>query len=351
MTVDEAPMGDRSKLSLVRAEPFNAESASDGLAGLLTPTDLHYVRSNFALPHHDHLLHIDGAIDSPRDVSLDELRRLPAKTLNVTLECAGNGRVGLAPLPTGEPWMGHAVATASWTGVSLATVLDLVRLQPDASEVVFYGADQGPYRGGPEISFVRSLPRAIAQQPDNDIIVAYQMNGEPLNLDHGAPLRLIVPRWYGMASVKWLSRIEVRTAPYEGQFQTKSYVYEWDNGEREFVTKQRVKALILTPTSGDVLAPGPLTVRGKAWSGTGAIAAVEVRIDNAPEWHRAELAPQTSPYVWQDWTFTGAIAERGRHVIQARARDVAGNLQPETPRWNRLGYGNNAIQLVVFAIA
>jgi DMSO/TMAO reductase YedYZ molybdopterin-dependent catalytic subunit len=247
--------------------------------------------------------------------------------------------------------MGHAVATATWTGAPLATVLAQVNLLPEASEVVFYGADHGPYRGGPDISFVRSLPVSVAQHPENDILLAYQMNGEPLNLDHGAPLRLIVPRWYGMASVKWLSRIELRTAPYEGQFQTKSYVYEWDNGEREFVSKQRVKALVLSPKSGDVLPPGPITIYGKAWSGAGPVSAVEVRVDNVGEWQPADLAPQASPYVWQDWSLTCSIAERGRHVIQVRARDVAGNLQPETPRWNRLGYGNNAIQMVVIDIA
>jgi len=172
---------------------------------------------------------------------------MPAETLTVTLECAGNGRVGLMPLPTGEPWAGQAVGNATWTGVPLHAVLTRAAPHTSAVEVAFAGADHGEYKGGPDIHFIRSLALAHATDPGAHVLIAWAMNGEPLPLDHGAPLRLLVPGWYGMASVKWLARIEVRTAPYEGQFQTKSYMFEWPDRGRESVRTMRPRALITTP--------------------------------------------------------------------------------------------------------
>ena len=178
-------------------------------------------------------------------------------------------------------------------------------------------------------------------------IIAWGMNGEPLNADHGAPLRLVVPGWYGMAAVKWLRAIEVLTAPYQGQFQTKSYVFEWQDRPWEPVSAMRPKALITDPAEDQRLAPGPVTVRGKAWSGAAPVTQVEVSIDGAGEWRPARLAAQAEPYTWQDWSFEWDAQGAGRHVIRARASDSAGGTQPDSPEWNRLGYGNNAAQVLV----
>lgn len=341
---------DRAKLVMVKGEPFNAESALAGLREPVTPTPLHYVRSNFALPDHDGRLAIGGAVATPLTLTLDDLRALPATTLTVTLECAGNGRVGLMPLPTGEPWTGQAVGTATWTGVLLHEVL--ARAEPLAGgvEVAFEGADHGEYKGGPDIHFVRSLALDRARDPRMQALIAYAMNGEPLTPDHGAPFRLLVPGWYGMAAVKWLARITVLTAPYEGQFQTKSYMYEWLDREREPVTTMRVKALIADPAHGDTLPSGPYTVRGRAWSGTGPVTKVEVSVDGAGEWQPARLEPPAGPYQWQEWSFDWQASGVGRHVLRARATDAAGNVQPDTPPWNRLGYGNNAVQVLVLDV-
>src|SRR5215204_2162916 len=210
---------DRAKLVTVRARPFNAETPAAALLKPVTPTAAHYVRSNFELPSHDGMVHVSGEVAQPMTLTLDDLRARLATTLRVTLECAGNGRAGMAPLPTGEPWLGNAVATAEWTGARLADLLDRAEPTPQGVAVAFAGADHGPYKGGPDITFIRALPIDVARDPATDILLAYEMNGESLTPDHGAPVRLIVPGWYGMASVKWLARIEVLPAPYDGQFQ------------------------------------------------------------------------------------------------------------------------------------
>lgn len=341
---------DRSPLVMVKAEPFNAETPLTALREAVTPTRLHYVRSNFALPDHPATLTIGGAVERPLTLTLEALQALPATTLTVTLECAGNGRIGLMPLPTGEPWAGNAVGTARWTGVPLHLLLEQAAPRTDGIEVYFEGADHGPYKGGPDIPFGRSLALNRARDPAAAVLVAWAMNDAPLTPDHGAPLRLIVPGWYGMASVKWLYKIDVLTAPYAGQFQTKSYQFEWPDRAREAVTTILPRAFFTDPAPGDTLSRGQYTVRGKAWSGTGPVTAVEVSVDGAGEWLPACVAPPTGPYEWQEWRFDWAGAEPGRHVLRARATDASGKCQPDSPPWNRLGYGNNAVQVLMFDV-
>lgn len=341
---------DRSGLVMVKADPFNAETPLEGLREAVTPTPLHYVRSNFSLPDHPGTLTVGGAVERPLTLTLDELRAMPATTLTVTLECAGNGRIGLMPLPTGEPWAGNAVGTARWTGTPLHRILERAAPRADGVEVSFEGADHGPYKGGPDISFTRSLALNRALDPANEVLIVWAMNDEPLPPDHGAPLRLLVPGWYGMASVKWLARIAVLTAPYVGQFQTTSYQFEWPDRAREPVTAILPRAFITDPAPGAVIPRGPHTVRGKAWSGAGPITAVDVSIDGAGEWQAAEVAPPTGPYHWQEWSFTWNGADPGRHVIRARAIDTTGAGQPDAPAWNRLGYGNNAVQVLAIDV-
>ena len=172
------------------------------------------------------------------------------------------------------------------------------------------------------------------------------MNGEPLGPDHGAPFRIIVPHWYAVASVKWLRRIEVLTAPFKGEFQTGHYMYQWPDRPQEIVSLMRVRARITDPPAGSTLPVGPYTVRGKAWSGQGPVTAVEVSLTGEGDWQPAQLQSPAGPYQWQDWTYTWDSAGVGRHTLRARATDAAGNVQPEVPPWNRLGYGNNAIEVV-----
>lgn len=345
-TADGGLARSRAALTMVQPEPFNAEAPPEALTGAITPTGLHYVRSNFALPAHDGVLAVGGAVHNPITLTLDDLRGMLAAERAVTMECAGNGRLAQTPLPAGEPWGKYAVSTARWTGVFLYQVLAQARPVVGAGEVIFEGADHGPYHQYDDISFVRSLALAHAADPAAEILIAYEMNGEPLNPDHGAPFRLIVPNWYGVASVKWLKRIDVSTEPCQGEFQTGHYMYEWPDRPREPVTVMRVRARITDPAPRSAIQPGTYTVRGKAWSGMGPVTSVEVSLTGEGGWYLAELEPPAGPHVWQDWSFDWHAADPGRHTLRARATDAAGNTQPDAPVWNRLGYGNNAVEVI-----
>src|SRR4051794_20262781 len=215
----------RKRLVMINPRPYNAEAPPHALRADITPTREHYVRSNFDLPHHDGTLTVGGAVDRPRALTLEDLRALPVVEHAVTLECAGNGRLGLRPLPTGEPWGGHAVSTAVWRGARLSDVLAAARPRADGVEVRFTGADSGSHHltpvlpeTGDHLTFVRSLTLTHAADPLSQILIAYDMNGSPLEPDHGSPFRLVVPRWFAMASVKWLRSVDVLTEPFHGEF-------------------------------------------------------------------------------------------------------------------------------------
>jgi len=353
MTVATELESARAALEMINPAPYNAEAPPEALVGDITPTELHYVRSNFAVPTHDGTLAIGGAVGNPTTLTLEDLRALPVHDQAVTLECAGNGRLDMRPLPTGEPWGDYAVSTARWTGALLGDVLALAQPASQGVEVRFEGADHGPYHlqailpetNQNDLTFVRALPIAEAVDPSSAIMVAYEMNGEPLTPDHGAPFRIIAPHWYAVASVKWLSRIDVLIEPFTGEFQTGHYIYQWPDRPHEAVRLMRLRARITDPAPGAILPLGPYTVRGKAWSGTGPITDVDISLTGEGDWHPAQLEPPKGPYQWQDWSFVWDSDAVGRHTLRARATDAAGHVQPDVPPWNRLGYGNNAIEV------
>src|SRR5215217_6420433 len=191
----------RAALRMINPAPFNAEAPPQALAEEITPTELHFVRSNFAVPRHDGKLEVGGAVETPITVTLDDLRAMPAVERAVTLECAGNGRLEMRPLPIGEPWGDYAISTARWTGALLHEVLEQAHPAANGVDVRFEGADHGSYHLQPvlpetnkdDLTFVRALPLAHAVDPAAEILIAYEMNGAPLGRDHGAPFRLIVP--------------------------------------------------------------------------------------------------------------------------------------------------------------
>ena len=343
----------RAALQMINPAPYNAEAPPQALVGDITPTELHYVRSNFAVPAHDGTLTVGGAVANPITLTLDDLRAMPAVERAVTLECAGNGRLEMRPLPTGEPWGAYAVSTARWTGALLHEVLERAQPAAEAVDVRFQGADHGAYHLHPvlpetsrdDLTFVRALPLAHAADPAAEILIAYEMNGEPLGPDHGAPFRIIAPHWYAVASVKWLSRIDILTEPYTGEFQTGHYIYEWADRPHEPVSLMRVRSRITDPPPASIIPIGTYTVRGKAWSGTGPVTRVDISFTGQGDWYPAQLEPPKGPYQWQDWSFDWKATDVGRHTLRVRATDAAGNVQPEVPPWNRLGYGNNAIEV------
>ena len=334
-------------LVVVKVAPFNAEASIAELGEALTPTPAFYVRSNFVVPQLDaasHRIQVGGAVERRLSLSVEELRGLGTRTLATTMECAGNNRMGLTPLPSGEPWQGGAVSTGEWTGVPLPRVLERARLRADAMEILVIGADHGAPKDGPgDIPFARSLP--LEKALHEDTLLALEINGEPLPPAHGAPARLVVPAWYGMASVKWVAQIEVLTEPFTGYYQTKRYIYDLANGTPPPpVREMRVKSVIVSPSEEETVPEGRVTVRGKAWSGGGEIVKVEVAVDGGDAWQEARLLGNPGPYAWREWEWEWQAADPGRHALRSRATDSTGARQPDAPQWNKYGYGNNAVR-------
>ena len=332
-----------------RAHPLNCETPIPELVGgVVMPNARFYVRSHFQIPDLDATtfrLTVSGCVERPLSFSLRDLHSMPSQTLIVTLECAGNGRTLFRPPVEGEKWNLGAVSTAEWTGVPLAEVLDRAGALTQAREVLFRGADGGRLadHSGPK-HFERSLQIDNARHPE--VLLAYAMNGEPLPIQHGYPVRLIVPGWYAVASVKWLTEIELMDQPFSGHYQTDKYCYKWErNGEvvREPVTLQRVRALITEPAPNQEVRAGDLAIRGVAWSGAAPIARVEVSLGSR-SWQEARLVSERKRYSWQWWELITRVQEPGIVTLRARATDLAGRTQPEIAEWNHLGYGNNAIQ-------
>lgn len=339
-----------------RAHPLNCETSIPALiGGVVMPSARFYVRNHFQIPTLDPAtfqLTIGGLVERPLSLGMRDLHHMRSQTLVVTLECAGNGRMLFDPPIEGEKWALGAVSTAEWTGVPLAEVLDRAGTRTGAREVVFRAADCGTVDGyAAPIRFERSLQLDHAR--DTDVLLAYAMNGEPLPVQHGYPLRLIVPRWYAVASVKWLTEIEVTDTPFAGHYQIDKYGYEWErHGKvvREAVTLQRVRALITDPEPNARVRPGEVTVRGVAWSGAAPIARVEVSVGGR-DWQPARLVGERSRHSWQWWELVTRIERPGVVTLRARATDLADRIQPDHAEWNRLGYGNNSIQQVPIEVA
>jgi DMSO/TMAO reductase YedYZ molybdopterin-dependent catalytic subunit/rhodanese-related sulfurtransferase len=334
-----------------RIHPLNCETAIPALiGGVVMPNARFYVRNHFETPRLDPVswrLTVDGLVEHPLGLGLRDLHNMRSETLVATLECAGNGRSAFDPPADGEQWQFGAVSTAEWTGVPLAEILDRAGLTAEAVDIVFRGADRGNVgEAADPIRFERSLP--VTDADHCGALLAYAMNGEPLPLEHGYPLRLIVPGWYAVASVKWLTEIEVIGSPFAGFFQAKRYIYETQRDgtvTREPVRLQQVRSVITQPSAGQEVPAGDLVVRGVAWSGAAPIDKVEVSIGSGP-WQTARLIGQRHRHSWQWWELPVHIDGPGETRLRARATDLAGRTQPERPHWNRLGYGANAVQNV-----
>jgi len=311
-------------LRTLRSDPVCAETPLDRQRGLLTLNHLFFVRNNFPYPSSWPGLSIDGAVDRPAALDLADLSRFSAKRLIVTLECAGNGRSLLDPPVGGEQWGLGAVSTAEWSGAPLREILGEAGISSRAIEVGFAGAD----------GFPRSLPIQTALHPDTLLVTA--MNGRPLPLEHGGPLRLLVPGWYGMASVKWLVRLEALTEPFTGHFQTERYVIDGAP-----VREMEVRALITEPPAGAQVTGKSLRVAGYAWTGRGHVVRVELSDDVGASWMEAEMVEAAPPYGWTRWERTWRPRRSGPANLLVRATDSTGRVQPQRQRWNLLGYCNN----------
>jgi sulfane dehydrogenase subunit SoxC len=317
----------------------------------VTPIGLHYLLTHFDIPAVDDQawrLDVSGLVGMDLSLSIEELRDRPRVSHIVTMECAGNGRARLLPRPVSQPWLHEAVGTMQWTGTPLAALLREAGLDERATDVVFTGLDQGVERGV-EQSYQRGLSLDDALR--DEVLLAYECNGAPLPPQHGFPLRLLVPGWYGMASVKWLCSIEVVDAPFDG-FQMQAYRLRQASGEPgQALTRIDPRALLVPPGSPDFMSrrrflrAGTVLLEGRAWSGWGDVTHVEVSTDGGQSWRDAELGPPSGRHAWRRWTLDWAATE-GSYVVTARATDATGRSQPTDQPWNRGGFANTSPQLV-----
>lgn len=322
----------------------------------ITPLGAHFLLIHFDIPRlsaDNYSVAIGGRVRSPAVLPLADIKSRPIMSQAVTMECAGTGRSTMRPRAVYVPWFKEAIGTYQWTGTPLRPILEQAGLLDDAVEVLFTGWDTGVDLGV-EHAFERSLP--IAEAMRDEVMLAWEQNGQALLPQHGFPLRLIVPSWYGMTSVKWLRAITVLDKPFQGIQQAKVYRYQQRKGEPgEPVQKKRVHSVMMPPGIPDLitrhrfLAPGRHTLQGTAWSGSGRITRVEVSTDGASRWRDAELVRVSpDPYAWVQWRTEWQVEAPGDYVLACRATDEAGNIQPVDPnaRWNRQGMGGNGVQKI-----
>jgi DMSO/TMAO reductase YedYZ molybdopterin-dependent catalytic subunit len=317
---------------------------------LLTPNSAFFVRSHFAVPDvdpADYRLEVTGLVHKPLSLSLADLRTRTRTEAVCTLECAGNGR-GLFALhnTSGTQWQHGAVGTASWGGVLLASLLESAGVKPEAKHVWFEAADHSTLPSVPP--FLRSIPLDRAM---SETLLADTMNGEPLPKLHGAPVRVVVPGWYGMASTKWVTRIRVEGAPSDNHFMIRGYRYVKPGGsplESPPVEEIRVKSLITRPLEGERVAVGrPLAVSGFAWAGSAGVQSVEISSDQGASWQAATLTGPSHRGAWRQWSASVPVSRPGSITLLARATDGTGVAQPLVATPNGSGYGNNSQHRVV----
>ena len=322
----------------------------------VTPAGMHYLLIHYDVPFVDPgtwSLELEG-FDRTARFSLDDLRSRDSVTAAVTLECAGNGRAMFDSRPVSQPWLLEAVGNAEWTGVPLTSVLEEVGV-PDATiEIVFTGLDRG-VEGDIEQSYQRALPLDEAMR--TDVLLAYEMNGQPLPPQHGAPVRLVVPGWYGMTHVKWLGRIDAIDRSFDGYQHTTSYRLRSDADDPGApVTRMLPRSLMVPPGIASfpqrerLVAPGSIELEGRAWSGSAPIERVEVSVDGCRNWNDATVHPPSNAHAWQRWHLTWR-ASPGVHDLACRATDASGERQPLDAEPNLGGYANNGVHRVRVTVA
>lgn len=355
MAITDDPGFTREEVGLALRNPGMPLEA---LRRPITPIGMHYVLIHFDVPEVDaaaYELVVDGRVSRPTTLTLGDLRARPAVSMPVIMECAGSGRARLAPRPVSAPWHDEAIGCAEWTGTPLRGILEDAGLLADAVEVLFTAHDRGVDQGV-EQDYQRSL--TVEEALRDDVLLAYAMNGEPLPPSHGFPLRLLVPDWYGMASVKWLRSITVLAEPFEGVQQTLLYRYrrsEDDPGTP--VTHKKPRALMAPPGIPEFLSrvrhvpAGRTVVEGRTWSGRHPIARVEFSADGGRSWDDARLEEPNGRHGWSAWSYEWDATE-GDHELCVRATDAAGEVQPlqTADTWNQGGYAVNAVQRVAVRV-
>ncbi|WP_407309377.1 sulfite oxidase [Desulfosporosinus sp. SB140] len=359
MTYQDLPsnkLNDKPGLIPRQMMPENMESPLNNILTWITPNELFYTRNHLPYPTinlESWVLSLGGDFEKPISFSYAQLKQMPKVDRYVTIECSGNKRGLMEPPVPGEQWQIGAVGNAKWTGVPLTYILDQAQIKDTAVELVFTGADSGIRPDmDTNVNFERSLP--LDKTLLSECILAWKMNDEPIPYKHGFPLRLIVPGWYGMAHVKWISRITATSSPFKGPFQAIDYVYITNEGDYDNalpVTEMKVNSIITWPSKGERIHLGQHTLRGLAWTGKGTISRVEISMDDGMSWNAARLtSPEHEPFTWTFWEYLWDISIPGHYSLLVRAFDNKGQIQPKAAPWNAKGYGNNSIHQISITV-
>ncbi|ULA63558.1 MAG: Sulfite oxidase-like oxidoreductase [Nitrospira sp.] len=342
--------------------PYDAETPVREFTSYITPNHRFFVRSHFGPPAPESIaegswrLYVGGLIDHPLELTLKDLKAFEPVTITAVVQCSGNGRAFHRPKVPGVQWERGAVGNAQWTGVRLRDVLAKAGVRLNGKHVQLQGADRPVVASVP--LFVRSIPLEKAVHPDT--ILAYDMNGRPLPLLHGAPLRVITPDWMADSCIKWLTDITVRSDEAKGYYMQTAYrvpvtAIQPSSGlpgtSMVPVEAMVVKSLIASPAQGDQIGRGPVTVQGVAWSGEAAVATVELSFDDGKTWDQARLVGEDEPHAWRQWQFVWKPAAAGSVTILCRATDAAGQTQPQESPWNPSGFLWNGWDRVAVTVA
>ena len=346
---DMPPARDESTLTVRVSRPFDAETPVRAFTSFLTANDHFFVRSHFGPPSAEMIgdsqwtLHVGGAVERSNEFTMESLKQFEPVTVTAVLQCSGNGRAYHRPRVPGVQWERGAVGNAQWTGVRLRDVLQAAGVRAEARHVMFQGADRPVVATVP--LFVRSIPLEKAFHPNT--LLAYEMNGRPLPLPHGAPLRVITPGWMAESCIKWLTHIELREDEASGYFMQTAYRVpvkseHSDTGMTDNVTApvevMPVKSLISSPEDGQAVLAGGVRIKGVAWAGETRIAKVEISIDEGNTWQPAQLVGDDRLYAWRQWQFLWQATVQGTFAIVCRATDERGHVQPAVTSWNPSGF-------------
>jgi DMSO/TMAO reductase YedYZ molybdopterin-dependent catalytic subunit len=340
----------KEKLTIRSVRPPDYETPVALLDSWLTPVEHFYVRSHMSVPSGldaaTWMLQVEGEVDTPVSLSLDELRKMPSATVTAVLECAGNGRAFFDPPVAGIQWEKGAVGNARWTGVRMGDVLKRAGVKATGRFVTMNGADRGL---GTQPDFIRQVPIDKALNPDT--LIAYEMNGQPIHPLHGFPLRAIVPGWEGAYSIKWLTTLRVIDREFDGFWVATGYRYPTkivapgaavDPKDMAPLTGLVVKSLITRPLEAAAIAPGKIDVAGFAWAGENDISRVDISTDHGATWQQARLVGERAKYAWRRFEYSFQATRPESYLILSRATDNNGKTQPITPPWNPSGYLWNA---------